>query len=140
MIRPPSNIQPYTECYSGDEALLQDANLLRVARETGDWSPVIIEGMTPTKFTLRPLQGRLLRKISDLEIGGATKNSVIVRAAVIDVIGLDGFKLKLEPDKEYGLGSIATQEFTDCLDFIDAGIVNELALLIWQRALLRPKS
>lgn len=138
MIRAPSNIHEYTECYSGDEALIKDENLLRVARETGDWLPLIVDGKTPTMFTMRVIPGHLFRKIVDMEIGSAEKQSVLFRAACVGFTGLGSLKYEAVNDPD--LGVIASTKLADFLDSVDTGIVNELATAAMGRVFLRPKS
>ena len=63
MIKPPSLIKEYTLIYSGDPALALPADpkereqALIVARETGNWQPLVVAGEQPTLFQCRPLPG-----------------------------------------------------------------------------------
>ncbi len=140
MIQAPTNIGTYTECYAADEALLQDANLLRVARETGDWLPLIVDGKTPTRFTMRVIPGHVFRKIVDLEVGSSQRQALLFRAACVGISGIEPFKFSLVKDQEHGLGQLASLEVVDFLDAVDLNIVNELALAVMNRVFLRPKS
>lgn len=61
MIKPQSVQREYTLIFSGDPALVlpedEEARdrLLKQARETGDWAPLIAEGQEPTLFHFRDL-------------------------------------------------------------------------------------
>lgn len=151
MIRQPSNIRSYSEFYSRDPAVIQLAEdpekhalALRVARETGNWKNIILDGASPTIFTMRVLPGSTARAIADLgmrvDVGNAILNQLVVRSACVEVLNFGSFKLRLENDSIYGLGVVASKEFADILDAVDMGIVTELASEIMARAFLRPKS
>ena len=91
MLRLPSNQRPYDAFYSRDPAFVQPPELaaggeldedvvkahktaleahaerIRIARETGDWKPLLAgDELEPTRFTLQPISGDTFRKIADL--------------------------------------------------------------------------
>lgn len=165
MIRPPSNIGTYDEFYSKDpdirqpkprsffddvneiaadmtrdEMARQDAieveNLIRVARETGEWQP-LISGPSPTKFVMRVIPGSLFRKLLDANYGSAEFSAMTLRIALTDIV-LAGYKFKTCNHPTFG--KIADESVIDVLDAIDMGIVNELSMAAIQRVHLRPKS
>lgn len=163
MIRPPSNQRTYDEFWSGDEAFLQpptkpaagadDAELaahaeqleaherkVKVARETADWAPLIIEGGEPTRFELRVLPGDVFRRIVDMwqgnDIGSAEANLLLLRAALVGVVNLGKASVTLAPDRQYPrLGPIADVSVPNLLDRVNPGIVAELATSIRTRAM-----
>lgn len=165
MIRPPSNIGTYDEFYSKDpdirqpkprsffddvneiaadmtrdEMARQDAieveNLIRVARETGEWQP-LITGPSPTKFVMRMIPGSLFRKLVDANLGSAEFSAMTLRIALTDIV-LAGYKFKTCNHPTFG--KIADESVIDFLDAQDMGIVNELSMAAIQRVHLRPKS
>lgn len=140
MIRPPSLQRAYDEFYSGDPAFVHPpddatadqkaewSHKIRVARETGDWSPIVKPGEMPTKFVMMPIAGNVVRRIIDQalsdKIGTAQMHQLAFRAAVIEVVNLDGAKVKRVETDNYGM--LATSEITDFLDSISLFIVSEL--------------
>lgn len=157
MLRPPSNLRPYDDFYSGDTALLQPpddatkeqreehARKLRVAREIGDWSALRVDGQQPTRFGMRLLTGTQRRWLIDQasredehKLGAATLFQLAFRCAVIDIDHLDGFKVSFEDHPS--LGRIATEAVADHCDSFTPRIVGELGAEAWRRATeLSPK-
>lgn len=147
MIRPPSNQNHYDMFWSGDPAFVQlDDNPTdaqkeehtrkwRIARETGNYGGLLIEGMQPTRFVVRPLPGDCNRKLIDRmfagRIGGLELNALVFRAALVDVVGFGDFKVKMV---ESEFGPIASHEITNALDESARGCVNELGIEILNRA------
>jgi hypothetical protein len=150
-LRPPSLQRDYDEYYSGDPAFVQPpddatkeqleahADRIRVARETGDWRPLLIDGQNPTTFVMKPLDGHIYRAIMDKiqsgEIGLASAPAFFFRAAIRKIVNLDGptdttFKFV----NVAGVGSIAPVDIADKLDAIDKSIVVELGDRIFSRA------
>lgn len=170
MIRPPSNQKVYDEHWSGDEAFVQlpkapaadsdDAGAVavykaalashqqrwRIARETGDITPLLVGTEQPTKFQLRPVPGNVFREIIDRvtagEIGAAATNTLMLRAALVGVVGLADMEVRVAVDQSYPkLGKIATVDVPNFLDRVDPSIVAELATVIRERCLgVSPKS
>jgi hypothetical protein len=62
MIKPPSLQSSYTYVWSRDPALqlpedpAEAERVLALARQTGNWAPIVAEGQSPTMFQLRPLE------------------------------------------------------------------------------------
>lgn len=123
-----------------DEMTRKDAieveNLIRVARETGEWQP-LITGPSPTKFVMRVIPGSLFRKLLDANYGSAEFSAMTLRIALTDIV-LAGYKFKTCNHPTFG--KIADESVIDVLDAIDMGIVNELSMAAIQRVHLRPKS
>lgn len=146
--RPPSNQQTWDAIWSQDPALVQGEGTehrrkLELARETGDWSPLLIVGQVPTKFVLRQIPGEFRRRIIDRlnagRIGGQELDALLVRLAVVDVVALGGFNLKFTIDEEWG--RLATYELCNTLDDHAPGCVGELAVQIFNRMMgVSPKS
>lgn len=138
--RPPSNQQTHDLFWSGDPAFIQGdgaehARKLEVARETGDWSPLLIERLVPTKFVCRQIPGELKRRILDQfnagKIGGYELDALLFRLAVVDVVGLGDFKVRFTVSDDWG--KLATNELCNVLDEHAPGCVAELALQIYHR-------
>ncbi len=140
MIRPPSNIRQYDDFYSGDSAIVQieadadeaakteRARLITVARETGNWQPILVEGGNPTKFTMTLIKGDAYRRLIDMvtedKIGVGQMSAMAFRASIDSISNLGGFQVK-RGNRELG-GNSAAVEVTDYLDSIDIRIVSEL--------------
>lgn len=156
MIRPPSLQRTYDDFFSGDEALRRGATpeekteiarLIKVARETGDWRPLAVEGKQPTKFTFKPLSGDVYRTMVDMltarEIGAAKMPQIAFRAAFSAVSNL-GIDLDADQSKKVNhpkLGELASTQLTDLLDGCDVSIVTELGGEVLRRAQeVSPKS
>jgi hypothetical protein len=147
MLRPPSIQRQYDEFYSRDPALLQPppnatpkeledhATKIRVARETGDWTALLVAGETPTKFVMRPLSGALFRRLSDRmimrRIGPAELNAYAFRAALVEI---PGWPTKLEREQVEDFGSLVAVDLVDELEHIDPRIVTELGAEVIRRA------
>lgn len=140
-LRPPSNIRPYDDFFSGDPAIVQSppdatkeqiadrAHRIQVARETGAWNEVVVDGREPTRFVMQPLRGNFYRTLMDEisagRVGAGKASQIAFRAAVKGVVNLGDREVgdRVETDK---FGSLAPVEFTDYLDSIDLSIVSEL--------------
>ena len=134
--RPPSNQNTYDEFWSGDQAFNHDdERKFGIARETGDWSSLLIEGQTPTKFVLRQIPGDVKRRILDQfsasKIGGYELDSLLLRLAVVDVVNLGDFRLKFTVSEDWG--KLSTHDLPNLLDEYAPGCVAELGLLIYRR-------
>lgn len=138
--RPPSHQQQYDAFFRGDPAFVQgagpeyEAKLAR-ARETGDWSQMLIAGLVPTKFVLRQIPGKIKRRILDQhtagKIGDRELDALLVRLAVVDVVNLGDFKLRPSIDEQWG--ALAHEDLIDLLDDVAPGAVADLALQIFER-------
>lgn len=152
MIRPPSNQKPYDDCYSRDPAFAPlpekptdeqielRARQVRIAREQGDWSALVVEGVPPTVFTFKPLRGNVYRKLIDKgasgRIGGLELSQLAFRAALVDVsnLGIE-HKIKFGLDETHDdLGPIASRDLADLIDSSDVRIIGELGGEILRRA------
>jgi hypothetical protein len=137
LARLPSVQQPYDDYYSGDPAFEQPVDPVKLerARETGDWSPLLIEGKAPTKFVMKPLSGDLKRKLHDRmkagTIGLAETMSIAFRAAVVSI---ENFSAPFQPVTFADYGKVAPVDVTNDLDAIDLAIVNELGSEALNRA------
>jgi len=156
MIKGPSNQKTYAEYYSGDPAfrqLVENANAAETkqyvadierARDTGDWSHLLIEGQIPTTFHVRPMPGEAWRElVSRIEAREtAVKLSALAFRACIQKIDNGGMDGPIKPELHPQLGQIATVAITNQLDAIDPGIVSEIGLLMITRGTqgLPPKS
>lgn len=138
--RPPSNQSTFDMFWSGDPAFVQGdgkehEKKLEIARETGDWSGLIIQGQTPTKFVSRQIPGELKRRILDRyqagKLGPYELDALLLRMAIVDVIGLGDFKLKFTMSDEWG--KIASADLTNALDACAPGAVTELSLQVFNR-------
>lgn len=166
MLRPPSNQKPYDEFYSRDPAFVQpppelaagvelDAELVkahkaevaahaervRIARETGDYKPLLAGELRPTLFTMAPLSGDVFRKLCDLVTGGTIRgfalDQLALRCALVGVVNLDDHTVerKLHDNARlHELGAMATVDIPNLLDSIDRRIVGELGGLVMKKA------
>ena len=119
--RQPSYQREYTDHWSRDPALEQSpvappaeaaaeakaahetavANYerkLRVARETGNWQPMVLDGQSPTSFVMGQVDRNAWRAIEDrmklpadnqLRIGAKQGMALLFRLAVQRIVGLD---------------------------------------------------
>lgn len=162
MLRLPSNQRDYDDYWSGDPAFIQPSPLpdnptdeqtaewkkafeehaakIKRARETGDWSPLLIEGQQPTKFVMQQIRGDQWRYLVDEStredehrMGPATFWQLMFRCACVSVKNL-GIDVNDKPVKHRDLGLIAPADIPNLLDKIDASIVTELAGAAFERA------
>lgn len=152
MLQLPSVQGEYADYWSGDpafhqpdsndeESVREHADKVRRARETGDWSPLLIEGQVPTKFVMKPLKGRQLRWLIDqssrndeYRIGNAQLGALVFRCAFVSAKDLD-LSVADRHIKHPELGKIASADVTDVLDRIDQSIVIEIAAHVYEKAL-----
>lgn len=116
---------------------------LRRCHQTGDWTTLIIEGQTPTKFVMRPIDGDQWRYLLDEaaredehKMGVAMFWHYMFRCSVVAVKNL-GTDLPTKPVKDRdhpALGLIAPSDIPNYLDRIDASIVAELGQLAYMKA------
>lgn len=164
MLRPPSNQRPYDAFYSRDPAFQQapelaaneldedlvkahkvalaaHADRIRIARETGDWRPLLVGELQPTLFTMQPMSGDTFRKIADLVTGGAIRafalDQLALRCALVSVVNLGDYTVERklhENPRLHELGPIATIDIPNLLDAVDRRIVGELGGLVMTKA------
>lgn len=121
--------------------LARNAELYDRALETGDWSPILKPGETPTKFRVRQIPGSVRRVLDRVWAGTEWREQVLFafRLAVIDIIdGPIGSKIELSEHvgidgKPTGLGPALPVEVCDALDRITLAIINDLGILIMQQ-------
>lgn len=106
------------------------------ARETGDLSPILVDGAKPTLFTVRPMPSEVLRRLIDDRtndrIGEAESAAIALRACLVSVDNFGGVEVKSTTDDRYG--RIATNDVITALDQIDPVIVSELGGVLISRA------
>jgi len=131
------------EAYARD--VLAYVTALNAAHDTGDWSALILPGETPTKFVLQPIDAETFRSLCDLamlpesssrHIGPAQEQALLVRLALVDIVGVD-FKVKREPDPKHGW-VMAQPEVIKLFDALNRRIVGELAQAIGRRSFASP--
>ena len=150
MLRLPSNNKAYDTYWSGDPAFIQPddtdesradhAAKVKRADETGDWSPLLIDGQEPTKFVMQPIKGDQWRWLVDEstredehKLGPAKFWSLMFRCACVSVKNL-GITVPDKPVRHPDLGMIAPVDIPNTLDTIDSSIVVELASRAFARA------
>lgn len=149
--RPPTLQRDFDLCFSGDPAFKQPPKLvgdptdelraeieqyvtrLRVAKETGNWSELLIEGQLPTRFVCRQVDRNVWRSIMDRvilpgdsprHIGQVTMNALLFRLAVKEITGWDKFERL--PDANWDNWIMAPASLVTMLDEIDPRIVGEI--------------
>lgn len=161
MLKPLSAQKPFDTYYSGDPAIFQlDAtstdeeraeyvHKYKLARQSGNWTGLIVDGQTPTRFTFRIIPGDLRRKLYDRlpkdQDGNTTGDSssewwtLVFRCAITEIANCG--ELKVERVRDNDLGAvIATPDVTNALDEITPFIVNELGRYAWERSIVRDPS
>jgi len=155
MFKLPSIVKEYSAVYSGDPSLVQladnasdkerkeYAHKLKVARETGDYSALLIEGASePTLFQMRQLTADafayLIGQVYPRE-GVIATNALAFQFALRSVENLGDAKVNLvDHDK---LGQIASLSFFDRVGMpaeLAMSIATELGDLVLDKARLRP--
>lgn len=167
MIRLPSLFRPYDAYVSVDPALKPAPELPSDATDeqrkasaeyiatlvscidTGDWSALLIPGQTPLKFVLQHLDRTAFRSLIDRmglpennarHIGEKLGQALLVRLALVDIVGAEGLRVRREADPQWDGWVMAQSEVIQILDAADPRIVGELALGIQRKAVLGPKS
>ncbi len=154
IVRPSSFIREYDDFYTGDPAIVQLADAasdedqkshrrrIEVARETGNWTDVLVPGMEPTKFTMKPLSGEVHRRLLDMvpdKVGLIEVHALAFRCAIMSVSNFGGLEFKREQTQK--LGTMAASSVVDALDAVDMGIVTQLGAEALRRAReVSPKS
>lgn len=145
MIQPPSLQRSATLIWSKDPALVlpvdetERENALRVARETGNWQPILAG--EPTRFVVRFLGGAAFRwlisessrrKLTEIELA-----AMALRMAIEKIENWGDYQLELGRTAD-GF-PLASAKLVDDLDAVDRTIVNELGTQIIERATPSPK-
>lgn len=150
MIKLPSNVKPIAAYFTRDSAFNQladnatedeqkeHARKWKVARETGDYHQLLIEGQRPTEFTLRALTADQFGTLVDMIRSGVGNNEVSLlafRIALLSVANFGDAEVKFTQHPKFG--KIATLEFLD-KSGLPAGlalaIASELGGLVIDRA------
>jgi hypothetical protein len=142
--RPPIDADDDTKAKWAEE-LIAHQTTVAACHDTGDWSPLLIEGRTPMKFVLKSADVRSLADRAELpesnprRIGSATEQALLVRMALVDIPGVD-FKIERKPDPKWDDWTLCQPEVIEALDALDRRIIAELHAVIVRRSLARPKS
>jgi hypothetical protein len=155
IIKPPSQQSEYSLIFSGDPSLNLPADpaarekALEIARERGDWAPLVAPGETPTVFHLRPIAGALFdwaisecqrRKTLDPET-----YAFALRLALVKIDNFGDHKIKLERaghEREFKIASSETLDALYAVEGVGRQVVQELGEIVWGKAIagLSPKS
>lgn len=113
---------------------------LKACQETGDWSPLLVEGGQPTKFILSPINGNVWRALIDRTVisqasprfvGPVMTRTILFRLALKGINGWD--KIERSPDPEWDGWVMAPADVVAQLDAIDPAIVGEIGQLVLDR-------
>ena len=147
MIKAPSIQHEFTLVFSGDPALSlpedpdERARVLKVARETGNWAPLIIDGQQPTLFHFKDLtrsefgwwdgerchSARLGRPLGALEA-----SDLVLRLALRTV---DNFGKHKVSRKQHGPVWLADSDIINALnEEAGSGPLVEFAEIVLERA------
>lgn len=154
MIRPPSLQREFDVILSTDEAIAAPASdaspeakkefdeKLKRARDTGNWTALLIEGKQPTKFVCRLVPHDVMARLVDrvrafdnatLFVGPGEATQLVARIGLTDVVNLPGFELTFERHPAWGRIAKA-----DVLEAIGAEAIAELGNVIFERSQNRP--
>ena len=163
MIRPPSSQRSWDAFTTADPAIIQPperpgddaseadrvahieaasawASKIKSARDTGDWSPIVLEGQQPTKFTLGHVDRNVWRTIQDRatlpadnprHIGQVVLFALLFRLSVRAIAGWDKFERL--PDAAWDNWTMAPADLVNKLDEINPAIVGELGMEVFKR-------
>lgn len=148
MIDTPSLQKPYDLIWSGDPALSlpevpkERETALRVARETGEWKPLLTNGLVPTLFKFRPIVGSarryLMGEMKRGQLIDAEITALAFRLGLVAIENWDDYELVHAQHKGQPL---ADAKVIDDLDRYarergvdDGAIVDELGMLVFYRA------
>lgn len=142
MIRVPSLVHPTPIIWSRDPALIDhDPNdeewnrKLKVSRETGDYSAILKPGEKPAFFHMAIIRPTVLRSVTPLwdESTQAVFWSTVFRLSIQSVENVEGLA-KIEKEQHAEFGAIAKESVVDELDRVSPSIVNEIAVIAFQRS------
>jgi hypothetical protein len=155
MLRAPSTVKNRDEFFSLDEAFKQlpkgadeaaereHARQWKVARETGDYHQLLIEGQTPTKFVLKPISAEVLGTLVDMANKRDSQgvrvhgdNEIAALALRVALVSVSNFG---DAEVAHGLhakfGMIASLDFLSVLPTqLAANLISELGWLVLNRA------
>lgn len=164
MIRPPSLYKDVTDFFTGDSAIVQPPPLpaddateeqvaefkeavkqyfaaITSAKETGDWTAVVVAGQTPTKFVMGQVDRNVWRALLDRAtlkpdnpryIGEVVTNALLFRLSIRSIVGFDK-KIEREPDPHWDGWVMAKADIIQALDDIDPRIVGEIGAGVFRR-------
>lgn len=124
--------------------LIAYATTLRACHDTGDWSPLLVEGKDATKFVLQPIDSEIYRELHDLtslplghaeRVGPALYQALLVRLALVDIVGA-GVAIERKPGRRGWV--MAQADVIALLDALNLRIVGELASAIERRQIASP--
>jgi hypothetical protein len=151
-IRPPSTQRTYDEYWSGDPAFEQapegatkkqlaaHAKRVETARETGNWTGLLVEGGSPTKFVMAPVDRNIWREIvdrgqlpasSERRIGDHVLAGLLFRLALERIENAD-IEVTRTRDPKWGW-VMAQPEVVTILDEYSGLIVGELGTAVYAR-------
>lgn len=152
-LRPPSLQRTYDEYWSGDPAFEQlpenatdkqrqeHQKRIDSVRETGNWPSLVVEGGSPTKFVMQPIDRNIWREIvdrgslpadSERRIGNHMLAALLFRLALVQIENLPGVEVKRTRDPKWGW-MMAHGEVVTLLDDYDPAIVGEIGGAIFGR-------
>lgn len=120
---------------------------LTAARETSDWSALILENQVPLKFVMQQVDRNIWRAIIDRGslpldnprlIGPGVLSSLLFRLAVKDIPGGE-IKVVRAPAPEWDGWVMAQADIVSALDFVNPAIVSELGMDVYRRLVGVPK-
>lgn len=150
MIRPPSLSKTFDLHFSGDPAFEQPppkedekarktySAKLTAARDTGDWSPLLVADGRPSKFVMQQIHRPTWRHVIDRaslspdnprHLGPNVVMSIAFRMAIQSVPDL-GIECKHVPDTGFDGWKMAPESVVDTLDQISPAIVGELGMVL----------
>jgi hypothetical protein len=151
--RPPSTQRTYDEFWSGDPAfeqapenatekqLAEHAKRIEACRDHAKWDSMLVEGGSPTKFVMAPVDRNIWREIcdrgqlpasSERRIGDHMLAALLFRLALTKIENLDGVEVKRTRDAKWGW-VMAQAEIVTILDEYNPGIVGELGSAVYER-------
>lgn len=151
MLNPGTPIGAYRLVLSCDPALAlpdgeeERATALRVARETGDYAPILAPGGAPTYFDMRSIPYAVMQRWTDLRrsaggpLGPSESMILLFQIALVGVVNFGSVKVERRHDPRVG-DKRATDEILDYLRSAAAELgrdpdelVLELAMAVWAR-------
>ncbi len=159
MIKPPSNVKTHEAFFSGDPAIVslppeasdeqrkELADRIDRARETGQWTDVLLANETPTTFVFKPLPSSVTGDLISMLHEGTERRFTVLelafRLAIVDVKNLpDAGKIEFVNHPHFGrLASTAFLDRAGCSGELGASIIVELGSYVLSRArAANPKS
>lgn len=139
---PPADNVPEEEREAFKVAAQEYLSKFKAAKDTGDWSALLIPGQSPTKFVLGQVDRNVFRAIADRatlpldnprHIGPVALYALLFRLALKSIVGLGDLKVERMPDPQWENWTMAQPSVVTTLDDINPGIVGELGMDILNR-------